>query len=425
MWEEDKKKKLRRSLILIVIILVLTAGLIGAMLYNSKANAEKDEQLKVIYEEQKKAQGEAKQANLNTVIDAYNQDMETVKQYLPGIVCWGDNLTSGSTGGISYPNTLQKLIDENICALYDFRSTIDNADEYNSRVEWKDYKVSIPVVNMGCGQESCDTILGRNGAVPYVTSEDITIPSSCEPVEIKIKLKDGSSVYPLSDGDGGLNDVTINGIQGKLTIDIESYKSYVNNTYYFTRSEPGSETFVESGTEVISGASELYRDYIPVIFMGTYGGYNNVTELIAKEKEIIAHQTNNSDRYIIIGIYATNSGWDTALYNYSAIEAAMAQEFGNHYINLRKYLASDAISDAGLTATSTDKYQMQSGYVPDSLKSGEDKIQLKAVCYELLGKIVYERMDQLGYFDEVTKELGIDEIREDMMLEQIKSSSVS
>ena len=88
-------------------------------------------------------------------------------------------------------------------------------------------------------------------------------------------------------------------------------------------------------------------------------------------------------------------------------ENAMLQEYGNHFINVRKYLMSDGLSDAKLSPTAQDTKDIKNGLVPSSLRSSAEASELNATGYTLLGRLVYNRMDKLGYFDEVKDELGI------------------
>ena len=84
----------------------------------------------------------------------------------------------------------------------------------------------------------------------------------------------------------------------------------------------------------------------------------------------------------------------------------MVEEYGDKYINLREYMATDAIYDAGLEPTQDDLYRMQMGYTPFSLLA-IDELHFNATGYELIGKLVYNRMESLGYFDEVKTSAGI------------------
>ncbi len=407
MWEKENRH-IGLKILLIVLILVLLAGLALGYRYVKAQEEAQDAELLKVASEHKQEQSEAKQATYESMEAAYQEDLKTIQAYLPGVVCWGDVLTAGSAGGVSYPDTLQELIDENIVDKYDFRSTLDNTDEL-TRVDWTAYTVEIPVVNMGSGAESSATVLGRNGAVPYIVSEEFVIPAEAESVQLKFASENRQAVVPLTQGDVGVNNVVIAGVAGRLSLDLESYQSSHKNIYYFTRLTPGAEVVVQPGEQIITAASGLYRNYIPVIFLGTYDGeYSTLEELVAAQKAIIAHQTANRDRYVILGIYYLKNHWDVGLNgDLEKYEAAMLQEYGDHFINVRKYFCSDGLSDAGITATQQDTRDIAKGLVPTSLRSSAEPSELNAKGYRLLGQLVYNRMEKLGYFDEVKDELGI------------------
>ena len=407
MWEKENKH-IGIKILLILLILVLSAVLVLGYRYVKAQEEAQDAELLKVATEHKQEQTAAKQATYEDMEAEYRKDLTTVQAYLPGIVCWGDLLTTGSAGGVSYPDTLQELIDENIADKYDFRGTLENTDAL-TRVDWTTYTVEIPVVNMGSGAESSATILGRNGAVPYVVSEEFVIPAEPGSVSLKFTSENGQEVVPLTQGDVGVNNVVIAGVEGKLSLDLESYKHSSRNYYYFTRLTPGAEVTVQPGEKIITSGSDLYRNYIPVIFMGTYDGtYSTVEELIAAQKAIIDHQTANQDRYIILGPFYLKNHWDHGLSTeLETFETAMLQEYGDHFINVRKYLCSDGLSDAGITATAQDTKDIAKGFIPASLRSAAEDSELNAKGYKLLGQLVYNRMDKLGYFDEVKDELGI------------------
>ena len=409
MWEDNYKKNTIRNIILAVLIVAILAGLGIAMLSVHKRTEEQDAQLIEVYSQQQEQQTAARQEAVDTINAEYEKDMQTVAEYLPGIVCWGDSITAGSSGNVSYPYVLQKYIDAYICDIYDFRSSIENADDY-SRLKWDEYKVSIPVVNMGAGAEDTNTILGRCGVVPYVTAADMTIPAGTEPVEIKLASQNGKSVTPLTGGSVGVNNVTINGIEGVLSLSSETGYGYTRSTYYFTRTAAGSETLVPAGTVITTAATDMYKDYIHVVCIGTYGGYDNVNDLVAQTKALVARQTKNSDRYIVLGLCSSNGYWNYgATLNLDTVDTAMMQAFGNHYINVRKYLCEDGMTDAGLTPTKQDTEDIKYGIVPTSFRSASGDAELNGKAYQLIGKLVYDRMNSLGYFDEVVNELYIKE----------------
>lgn len=292
-----------------------------------------------------------------------------IEQQMPGIVCWGDSLTAGAGGnGITYPLALESLI----------REKIEN--------------VVIPVVNMGVGGESSITIAGRNGAIPYVLSEDLIVPADNTPVDIYFTSAGGQKVAPLRQGQAGVNPVIIGGIEGTLSVIQESYvsKEYF---YQFTRSVSGESKTIPSGTQIITAANFQYLDYVPVIFIGQNGGYADFGDLIRQQRAIINHQTANRDRFIIVGLH-------TKTYeSRSALEQAMREEYGEQYINLREYMSTRAMSDAGLIPTPEDIKLMESGATPYSLMVA-DHCHFNSTAYQLIAKLIYDTMEKLGYFDD-------------------------
>lgn len=410
MWENEQRKTFIRNIVILVVLVLAASVLLFATSSVKKQIAAEDALLSEQRSSQRQELNEARQENLETVQQIYNEDLEMVAQYLPGIVCWGDSLTAGSSGNVSYPLTLQKYINTYLCDIYDLRFSVDNPDIY-TRVNWEDYRISIPVVNMGAGQEDCPTILGRAGVVPYVVQSDVVIPAGTEPVSISIASEDGRTVSPLTAGSSGINPVTIAGIQGTLTL-TSSGTGWYQSSYQFTRLEEGEETPVAKGTEIITACKEEYRDYIHIVWLGTYGYYGTPEQLVSNVKALLQRQNLNSDRYLVIGPCTTNGTWayvnTTSL---DAIDSAMLQAFGSHYINLRKYLIEDGLRDAGLAASKTDT----AGNVPESFRSNAGGADMNGVAYELIGKLVFDRMDRLGYFDEVRAELNLDKITQEIL----------
>ena len=405
MWEDNRKKRLILNIILVLVIVAVVSGLVVAMLMVRQQTMEHDEQLSEIYVQQQQQQTEARQESVAAIQAEYEKDMQTVEDYLPGIVCWGDSLTYGASGNISYPAVLKTYLDTYFCDIYDFRSTIENADEY-ARLKWDDYRVSVPVINMGAGPEDGSTILGRAGALPYVLREDLYIPAGTEPVEIKLQSEDGKPVYPLTGGDVGVNNVLIGDTEGTITIDASNRYYGGDYQYYFSRAAEGVETMAPAGTTVKTAATDLYRDYIHIVWIGTYDSFVGSENPVEMVKTLLARQTKNSERYIVLGLCSVNKSVNNT-YRMDSIDTAMMQAFGNRYINVRKYLVEDGLRDAGISPTSEDKINVAAGRIPKSFLSTSNGIELNGKAYALIGKLVYNRMESLGYFDEVFNELGI------------------
>lgn len=404
MWEDERRKTVTRNIIIGLLLVTLVAGLGVAMRKVMKQIEQEDRRLSAIKQEQQQQLNDNRQSNIDAIQHAYETDMETVAACLPGIVCWGDSLTAGTSGNVSYPAALQKYIDTYLCEVYDLRYTIDNAVEY-SWLDWSDYKVSIPVINMGAGKENASTVLGRAGVKPFVVQNSFEIPAGVEKIAISLVSSDGKPVSPLTGGDMEMNPVTIAGVEGTLSLESGGWE----RKYYFSRSTAGEPVAVEKGAEIKVASASRYRDYIHVVWLGTYDGFVNSNDLVQEVKQLLARQTQNPERYLVIGPCTYNGSWSAdVLHNLNAIDTAMMQAFGKKYVNLRKYLIEDGLRDAGLTPTKADTANMTVGCVPDSFRSGVGSVNLNAQAYTLTGKLIYGRMEALGYFDEIREELGID-----------------
>lgn len=420
MWENEYKKELIRNIVIGVILVAVVVGLaVGYLSVSNRIEAE-DALLNDIHSSQRQELSDARQENKAQINLIYQQHLDVLEQYLPGIVCWGDSLTTGSSGNVSYPHTLQKYLDVYLCNVYDLRYSLETIEGL-STMDWDDYKISVPVVNMGAGREDAATILGRSGVAPYVISSDVVIPAGVESVLLPITSADGKEVTPLIAGDGGVNPVSVAGVQGTLTRNASTqyWNQYV---YEFTRLEAGQEVTVEAGTQVITAAAEAYRDYIHIVWLGTYGKFTSPDQLVRDTKALLERQNINTERYLVIGPCAYNGSWSAAISSHTmdSIDSAMLQAFGDRYINLRKYLMEDGLRDAGLSVTSQDKQSISGGSVPYSFRSNANGADLNGVAYELLGKLVYERMDRLGYLNEVREELNLERIVQDILKEDPK-----
>ncbi len=408
MWENESKKIWIRNGIIFLLLVIVTVGLFATLKTVNAKIAEEEALLQQEFASQLQEENSIRRENLETVQQMYDSHQEILAQYLPGIICWGDSLTAGSSGNVSYPLTLQKYINTYLCDIYDLRYSLKNPESYPV-LNWDDYKISVPIVNMGGGQENAATILGRSGVVPFVVKTDFVIPAGKESVSVTIQSEDRKAVSPLKTGDVGLNPITIAGVEGILT-------RTSDEKYQFTRLEEGQETEVLKGTEIVSASKDKYRDYIHIVWLGTYDEYKTPATLVQEIKTLLERQTANPERYLVIGPCTYQGSWaGKTQKNLDDIDSAMIQAFGNRYINFRKYLVVDGLQDAALSATKEDTASINKGMVPNSFRSNASGADLNSVAYDLLGKLVYGRMELLGYFDEIRETMNLDEITQDLL----------
>ncbi len=308
-------------------------------------------------EAKKEAEKEAEKARVAEILDR-----------IPGIVCWGDSLTSGAGGGgIRYPNVVADLLKYN---------------EY----------ITTTVVNMGVGGENTKGIMSRAGALDIVLTESVVIPEKCEAVQVKYSASDGSKISLLRQGNGGASNVSIAGIEGTLSIQQESYTS-AEYSYWFTRAHEGAEISVDAGTQIINDGSLLYTDYVPVLFMGQNGGWDNdPLRLIEQQQAILDTCGKNKEHFIIVGL-TTGSAESRA-----ELETAMQEHWGEHYINLREMLCDEKLlGEYGVTCSDSDLQMIANGEVPDAIRV--DDVHFNATGYTIIGNVVFNRLVELRYVE--------------------------
>jgi hypothetical protein len=292
--------------------------------------------------------------------------IESLDDTIKKVICWGDSLTMGD-GYTPYPTVLQNLLGSNY-----------------------------EVLNYGVGGETTKTISGRQGGMLYIVQPGITIPAGTTSVAVTLLSDDGGTVAPLlqdSSGVKGINPCFIEDIQGVL--------SYSSGVYYFTRSVAGTSKVINRPSSLIPASQILTGTYIPIIWMGTNGGFADSAELIYQHKKML--DIANVKKYLILG--TTNVTESQG----SSRETLMYKEFGRHYINLRQYLSSPiydgetivssyGLNDEGLTATAQDLADIATGYVPTSLRIDSGNIHYNNYGYDAIGKLVYKRGHELGYW---------------------------
>ena len=293
---------------------------------------------------------------------------ETILERLPGIVCWGDDITEGIVADkISYASELAKLLKQN------------------------DYPTKT-VFSIGISGEDSKAVMLRSGALKISIVNAFTIPESKSAVEMTLTTSN-SDKMPLLFGDTKqIPNISIADIDGTLSLE-QDFENPANNKYFFTRAIPGESVEVLSGTQIIDKSPKQHIDYIPCISIGQNGGWETPQELISQQQAIIDAHKLNADRALILGI-TTGSKEER-----KELEDAMEAHWGRKYINLRDYLSSKAINDAQLTPDADDLAKMSAGIIPNCLLSSDNDIKLTQEGYSLIAKIVYERLIELEYIE--------------------------
>ena len=168
----------------------------------------------------------------------------------------------------------------------------------------------------------------------------------------------------------------------------------------FQRYEAGDEVTVQAGTE-ITPYGKLYNNSftdVMIIYMGTNDGWNEDNEtLISQIDDMIGCY--GKSNYIVIspcsGKYVRD---EDGIQNIKNLETAMAEKYGNKYINLREKMIAGVLEFNGLSATEEDTSRMAIGQIPRTvLASASDDTHGNDYFHKYLAKLVYDKLTELGY----------------------------
>jgi hypothetical protein len=273
----------------------------------------------------------------------------------------GDSLTAGAGGnGISITNTTKNLLGD----------------------EWT-------VLNMGVGGENTLTIGARQGGIPMYIPESIIIPNDGSEVVIPNLLStlNNESISPLLQGDNGINPCLIDTIKCQL--------SFVNNNYYIKRIHSNNiPNYTTTANSIIKSNLSKQTSGVQTIFIGQNGGYDSAEDFLEQLDLFVEHK--GDENVIIITSHKNVT---------SEIIDLVSNRFENKHIDLKKYMSTNAISDAinigllpndGQYPTSDDIEAMANNNTPPSLLY--DLTHFNSIGYELVGRLRYHRGIELGYW---------------------------
>ena len=279
----------------------------------------------------------------------------------PRIVCWGDSLTEGYNATNSYPEEMAKIS-------------------------------GLEVINYGIAAETAEQIACRQGAI-HTYVEPMTIPADTTPVAFDTLTGDGNpsdmayyATKPLG--------ITIGGVEGTMIYNKD------DSTYYFTRNEAGEEVEITELTQVVTeGMANRTDNDIQVIFIGSNNkpNLNSIEDIIALQKKMIEYS--DTDKYIIVGYTAKPLVPDLV-----ALNDLLEETYGDKFVDASEYFTTKALADAGIEPTAEDLANIAQNQIPSSLLSfwsnGEpDDLHGNEIFNELLGKLIYEKIVELGYLN--------------------------
>lgn len=301
--------------------------------------------------------------NRQVRINKEKEDREKLVEKLKGVVCWGGSNTAGE-GSTSY-----------IDFLYE---------------DLKNLGYDLPVENKGIKDESSTDILGRQGSIPIVVSENVEIEESNKAINsIKVKSSSGVATNILCGSKNpGVNPCVINGIKGTLFGETDEKDSTKTSVFYFQRENNGEKMVIPAGAVVqTDGSDSKYKDYINIMWIERKG-WSTPKELIEQEQKFV---NSINGKYIIIGL---SDGDDKTN---KEIDKLMEKTFGDKYINPRKILVDYSKQKMDKNTTEYNREKISKGIIPSDL--ADNNGLLSVTGYKVLSESICKKINSLGYLN--------------------------
>lgn len=256
------------------------------------------------------------------------------------------------------------------------------------------------VHNAGVGGEPSQGIAARTGALPYLLlPAGGAIPASGP---VTVTISEPAATWPLLQGDGIPGDVmrgTLAGVTGVLSLTQPSGPSYshlADDVYTFTRDVAGSAVPVTRPAPFRTLFSEAHRKDILAVWAGR-NNWSTMSRVLADVRAMTRHLTAAMARFVVLGV--TNGRLEptgSAAYNgILALNAALAEEYGRRFIDVRAYLLAYGLADAGITPTTGDLADIAAGIIPNSLRT--DSVHLTEAGKVVVANLVSSRLLELGF----------------------------
>ena len=136
----------------------------------------------------------------------------------------------------------------------------------------------------------------------------------------------------------------------------EEVQSYITKHQEAAQGQelPVTETGIRDLTAEQTQRNDL--EYVPVIFMGYYGGWNHDPAELASQQEAILNTFPQQDQYIIAGTFPLDGSVDSA-----TLDSVMSEKWGDHYISM-----------ASITSNPASTYEGQADLAAASLQKMKD-----------------------------------------------------
>ncbi|KJF21972.1 hypothetical protein C7T36_18490 [Rhodococcus sp. AD45-ID] len=253
--------------------------------------------------------------------------------------------------------------------------------------------LSMTAVNLGvAGQTTTEIAFRQGGTVPLLTVSGNSIPAT-GPVTVTALNPTGA--YRDSGGETTIPftfDGTLAGVPGTLTENGQLTPA----TWTFTRTTGGSAIACPPGTPFYASQGVPQRSRLQVI----WAGRNNTSKpdiAIRDLKAMVANLATAQKRYLVCSV--TNGQAEpvgsVGYQRVATINDMLKAEYGTRFVDVRRYLIDNGLTDAGLTPTTDDTTAIAEDRIPPSLHS--DPIHFTTAGYTAVGNCIAAAITSKGW----------------------------
>ncbi|WP_066038644.1 fibronectin type III domain-containing protein [Herbiconiux solani] len=254
------------------------------------------------------------------------------------------------------------------------------------------------VKNRGIGGESSIGIVARQGGLPYqALPAGGEISATATPVTVALSVIGDGFSWPLLQGPTSVTGTLVVGakrIPGTLAIVKPSGNptTHLSDDYYtFTRTTAGTAIAATRPSAFYWATADADKndiqvwDFLENYISETWWTTRGLADLKAAENAL----TSASKRFLITTPVGSPSAAKTALIG------QLIATYGRRVIDVRSYLISYGLADAGLTPDAEDLSDIAAGNIPHQLRI--DGIHLTTAALGIYARLIYERMIELGW----------------------------
>jgi len=269
--------------------------------------------------------------------------------------------------------------------------------------------INVTVNNHGASGAAAGSILAAFGSVPIMITEEFTLNNGYAEISAICVDKDikGQAFfnYGSNESGAGISPVVIDGIKGTLDKpeilnSVESDEGQqIAVVYKFHANDETSNAKLASKSIIYPYNVQQRQGDITILYMGT----NNMMQYESVKQGVIdmlkkATQYVRNGKYIVVGLHAERNDYGnrTTIDDINTYNDMARKEFGLKFVDTLSYMIVHGLTDVGIEPTEADTQAISEGKCPPSLIP--DGIHWSNDAYKVVGKLIFNRMKDLGYF---------------------------